>query len=264
MTATELPLDIKLMSALTRALGLVLAVLLLSAVGRWAVNHPLWTVQSISVHGDVSHQSSVGFRAQLATQMRQNLSSSFLTVDLQAVQQMFESVPWVSQALVQREFPNRLRVTLQEHEAVAWWGVAGSGQLVNRKGVVFDASPDDSDSLPELLGPAAQSVEVWTRYQLLADEFARLELGLSRLELTERGSWRAELDNGARIELGRGDAADLLERTRRFTGTLSQLTERYAGAVQSVDLRYPNGYALRMRGVSTFTDDKPDSLTKPR
>jgi cell division protein FtsQ len=264
MNRADLPLDIKLMAVLTRVMGLGLLVLLLVSVGRWAVNHPLWSVKGISVHGDVAYQNAVGFRAQLATQMKQNLSASFLTVDLQVVRRMFESVPWVRSAVVQREFPNRLRVTLQEHEAVAWWGAAGSGQLVNRDGEVFEASPDDSASLPELVGPPTQAAVVWATYQLLSTELSRLELGLARLEMTERGSWRAELDNGARIELGRGESAELLERTRRFTGTLSQLTDRYAGAVQSVDLRYPNGYALRMRGVSTVTEDTAETTKKPR
>ncbi|MDP2262449.1 MAG: cell division protein FtsQ/DivIB [Hydrogenophaga sp.] len=257
MSTPDLPLDVRLMAAMTRALLAVLVVLGVGALGTWAVRHPVWSVQAITVHGDVVHQNAVTFRAHMATQMKQSLSASFLTVDLQQVKRMFESVPWVRHATVQREFPNRLRVTLQEHEAVAWWGESGSGQLVNRDGEVFDASPDDSDSLPELAGPVALSAEVWQLYQMLSAELARLELGLARLELTERGSWRAELDSGARIELGRGEAAELLERTRRFTGTLSQLTDRYAGAVQSVDLRYPNGYALRMRGVTTVTDDIP-------
>lgn len=256
MATTDLPPDIQRMAWITRALVAVLVLMCLAALGHWAVRHPVWSVQSITVHGDVAHQDAVTFRAHFATQMKPTLSASFLTVDLQQVKHLFESVPWVRHALVQREFPNRLRVTLQEHEAVAWWGASGSGQLVNRDGEVFDASPDDSDSLPELAGPAAQSAEVWRLYQTLAAEFARLELGLARLELTERGSWRAELDSGARMELGRGDEAALLARVRRFTGTLSQLTERYAGAVQSVDLRYPNGYALRMRGITTVTDDR--------
>lgn len=264
MDRNELPLDIRLMSALTRAMGVGLAVLLLASLARWAVNHPVWSVQAILVQGDVEHQDAVAIRAQLATQMKQNLSGSFITLDLQAVQKMFESVPWVRSAVVQREFPNRLRVTLQEHQAVAWWGSAGSGQLVNREGVVFEASPDDSDNLPELAGPPSQSAEVWALYQRMATEFAHLKLGLSKLERTEHGSWRAQLDNGARIELGRGDATELLERSHRFTATLSQLTDRYAGAVESVDLRYPNGYAMRMRGVSTVTDEPPATATPTR
>lgn len=255
MTQPDLPTDVKLMTAATHGLWVVFALLCLGALSLWAVRHPVWSVQAISVHGDVVHQNAVTFRAQLATQMKNQLSASFLTVDVQQVKRIFESLPWVRQAVVQREFPNRLRVTLQEHEAVAWWGTSGSGQLVNRLGEVFEASPDDSDGLPELAGPTEQATQVWAVYQALSAELARLELGLARLELTERGSWIAELDNGARMELGRGSPQELLARTQRFTATLSQLTERYAGAVQSVDLRYPNGYALRMHGVATVSED---------
>ncbi|WP_066266993.1 cell division protein FtsQ/DivIB [Hydrogenophaga palleronii] len=263
MPSTELPLDVKLMTVLTHVLVVLFVVLSLGLFSTWLVRHPVWSVKAISVHGDVTHQNAVAFRAQLASQMKTRLSGSFLTVDLQQVRQLFESVPWVRKVVVQREFPNRLRVTLEEHQAVAWWGDTGSGQLVNTLGEVFDASPDDSDGLPELAGPREKSAEVWSLYQLLGTEFARLEMGLERLELTERGTWRAQLHSGAQIELGRGTPDELLERTRRFTGTLAQLTERYAGAVQSVDLRYPNGYALRLRGVTTVIDT-PHGATQPR
>jgi cell division protein FtsQ len=264
MATTPMPLDVKLMTALTQALVVLFAVLCLGALGTWLVRHPVWTVKAITVHGDVVHQNAVSFRAQLATQMKTRLSSSFLTVDLQQVRDLFEAVPWVRQAVVQREFPNRLRVTLQEHQAVAWWGESGSGRLVSELGEVFEASPDDSDNLPELAGPADQSAQVWTVYQLLRAELAPLELGMERLELTERGSWRALLDNGAQVELGRGTPDELVARARRFSATLSQLTERYAGALQSVDLRYPNGYALRLRGVTTVTDIAPNATQPTR
>jgi cell division protein FtsQ len=247
----DMPLDVKLMAVATQLLLGVFALFALVGVGSWAVRHPVWTVKAISVHGDVAHQSVVTLRAQLASQMRSRLSSSFLSVDLQQVRALFEQVPWVRRAVVQREFPNRLRVTLEEHRPVAWWGDTGSGELVNNLGEVFEASPDDADYLPELAGPAERSAEVWALYQALAPVFARLELGLDRLELGERGSWRARLHSGAVIEIGRGTPDELVARVQRFTATLPQLTERYAGALQSVDLRYPNGYALRVRGVTT-------------
>lgn len=264
MDRADLPLDIKLMTLATRGLVMVFAVLCLGVIGTWIARHPVWNLRAITVQGEVSHQNAVGLRAQLAAQMRKQLSASFLTVDLQLVRALFETVPWVREARVQREFPNRLRVTLEEHQAVAWWGQAGSGQLVSRLGEVFEASPDDGDGLPELAGPVEQAPQVWALYQTLSAELGRLEMGLVRLELNERGNWRAELDNGARIELGRGTPEDLLERTRRFTATLGQLTQRYPGALQTVDLRYPNGYALRVQGVTTVTEDDPKKPTPTR
>jgi cell division protein FtsQ len=263
MANTELPLDVKLMAVATQLLLGVYAVLTLGAIGTWAVRHPVWTVKAISVHGDVAHQSAVTLRAQLATQMRTRLSSSFLNVDLQQVRTLFEQVPWVRRAVVQREFPNRLRVTIEEHRPVAWWGENGSGELVNSLGEVFEASPDDADNLPELAGPDGRSAEVWALYQALQPVFSRLEFDLERLEFGERGSWRARLHNGAEIEIGRGTPDELLARVQRFIGTLPQLTERYAGALQSVDLRYPNGYALRVRGVTTATDTPVNPTQRP-
>lgn len=264
MPHTDLPLDVRLMTVVTRGLVLVFAVLCLGSVGTWIVRHPAWTVRAVTVQGDVSHQNAVGLRAQLAAPMRSTLRDSFLTVDLQQVRQLFEAVPWVRHARVQREFPDRLRVTLEEHQAVAWWGEAGSGQLVSQLGEVFDASPDDGDGLPELAGPVEQAPQVWRLYQALSAELGRLEMGLVRLELNERGNWRAELDNGARLELGRGTPEDLIDRTRRFTSTLGQLTQRYPGALQSVDLRYPNGYALRVQGVTTVSEDDSKKPTSTR
>lgn len=264
MAQTDLPLDVKLMTAVTNTLVVVFAVLCLAAMGHWVLRHSMWQVRSIAVQGDVEHQNAVGLRAQLASSLKSSLSGGLLAMDLQPVRQMFEAVPWVRHALVQREFPNRLRVTLEEHQAVAWWGESGSGYLVNATGEIFEASPDDGDGLPELIGPATQSARVWALYQTLAAEFKRLDLGLERLELSERGSWRAKLDSGAAIELGRGEPPELLDRVHRLTATISQLTQRYPGAVESVDLRYPNGYALRMRGVTTVVDDgkKPNPKTR--
>ncbi|MGM9425735.1 cell division protein FtsQ/DivIB [Hydrogenophaga sp. MI9] len=264
MERADLPLDVRLMTVVTRGLVLVFAVLCLGAIATWIVRHPAWSVRAISVQGEVTHQNAVGLRAQLAAPLRSKLQGSFLTLDLQQVRQMFEAVPWVKHARVQREFPNRLRVTLEEHRAVAWWGEAGSGQLVSDQGQVFEANPDDGEELPELAGPTEQAPQIWSLYQSLSAELERLELGLVRLELNERGNWRAELDSGAFIELGRGTPEDLMERVRRFTATLAQLTQRYPGTLQSVDLRYPNGYALRVQGVTTVSEDASKKPTQTR
>lgn len=264
MEHTALPLDIRLMTLATRALVVVLVALVLAMLGLWVMRHPVWAVRSITVQGEVAHQNAVTIRAQWASQMQDAPAASLLTVDLQQVRQRFEAVPWVSSAVVQRDFPNRLKVTLEEHQAVAWWGQSGSGRLVNRLGEVFEASPDEGEELPELAGPDHQSAQVWALYQGLQGEFKRLEMGLARLQLDERGSWNAMLDNGARIQLGRGTPEDLLARVHRLTVTLSQLTARYPGALESVDLRYPNGYALRVRGVTTGAEDKATSPQNTR
>lgn len=255
-----LPLDVRLMGWAANALLAVCVVLGLGSAGLWVARHPAWTVRGITVQGDVAHQNAVTFRAQLASR----LSGSFLTLDLQQVKQLFEDVPWVRQAVVQRTFPNRLTVTLQEHQAVAWWGESGGTELVNAHGEVFEATPDEpsAESWAELLGPAGQSQQVYALYQRLQPVFQPLDHEVQRLELNSRGSWKLKFDNGTLIELGRGEPDELLQRAQTYVSTVTQLTQRYGGRdVESADLRYPNGYAVRLRGVTTLEDKTPAKPT---
>jgi hypothetical protein len=79
---TDLPLDIRLMNMATAAMVVVLLAMGSLALGVWVLRHPVWTIQGITVQGDVAHQNAVRLRAQLATQLRQHVSSSILDADL--------------------------------------------------------------------------------------------------------------------------------------------------------------------------------------
>lgn len=254
---SALPFDVRIMNGLASALFLGVALAALGTAAWWVARHPSWSLGRIVVDGEVEHQSEASVRAYLMPQLR----GSFLTLDLQEVKRLFETLPWVRQAVVRREFPNRLHVTLQEHEAVAWWGEVGAGKLVNRQGAVFEADPDpderQSEAWPALIGPEGGSDLVYALYRQLQLVLQPIGQPLSQLELGPSGHWQARLANGAQIELGRGSSADLLARAGRFSSTIPELTTRYGGrALEAADLRYPDGYAVRMRGVQTVTDDK--------
>lgn len=246
------PLDVKLMhmAASLMVAGLVVGVLV---GGLWAlVQLPAFALKGITVKGDVEHNNEVTLRANVVTKFTGN----FFTADLTRVRSAFESVPWVRLASVQREFPNRLRVTLQEHQPVAYWGHDGEQRMVNSYGEVFEANVGDldDDKMPRLSGPDSQSQQVLTMYLALQPAFRQLNLVLDSLALTDRGSWRAKLAQGGVIELGRGSVDDVMTRVQRLSRTLTQVTQklgRKVSAIESADLRYDNGYALRVRGVST-------------
>lgn len=250
--ALQVPLDVRLMNGAA-------ALLVLVALGAglwWVLRHPLFTLAGITVTGDVTHNSALTLRANVAPRLR----GSFFTVDLAQTRQAFEAVPWVRRAVVQREFPNRLKVHLQEHQAVALWGPEAEPRIVNNFGEVFDANPGDveQDGLPRLNGPdAAAAAQVLAMYRSLQPEFERIDLSIEQLVLTGRGSWQAVLDSGGQIELGRGASTELIPRVRRFAQTVTQVTSKYGRrteAVESADLRHADGYAVRLRGVTTVAD----------
>lgn len=253
------PLDVKLMNMTALVLLLVFVVLGGLAAARWASRQPVFDIRAITVVGQVTHNNALTLRANVAPR----LSGTFFTVDLARVRAAFEGAPWVRRAVVHRQFPNRLQVVLQEHQAVAYWGGEGDSRLINSYGEVFEANVgeiESDDTLPRLNGPEGQAAEVLAMYRQLAPRFDRLEQPLEWLELSGRGSWRARLESGAVLELGRGSVEAVDARVQRFLQTLTQVASRYgrhAGSVESADLRHENGYAIRLRGVSTLSPDGP-------
>lgn len=250
--AVVVPLDVRVMRMTSAALMLVLAMLAVAAMGWFVFRLDVFTIRGITVMGDVKHNNVLTIQANVAGKLRGN----FLTADLEQIKQAFESVPWIRQARVEREFPNRLRVTLQEHQVVALWGQDQDARLVNSYGEIFEVNLDEleEEKLVKLNGPDSQSQEVYAMFVAIAPHFEQLGMKIRLLQLTERGSWRVTLAQGAKVELGRGMVSDVMPRVQRLQQTLSKVAQqlgRSGSAMESADLRYDNGYAIRLKGVST-------------
>lgn len=256
-----MPLDVRLMNRIATLLALVFGAMVVTGLGKVLVQQPGFGLQAIRIDSELQHNNAVTLRANVAPK----LTGNFFTLDLAQAKAAFESVPWVRHAVVQREFPNRLRVQLQEHQAVAFWGMDEEPRLINTHGEVFEVNQGDveGESLPRLYGPRLQAAEVLQAYRLLAPLFEALDTELEQLELTGRGSWRARLESGAQLELGSGSLELIVQRTQRFLSTVTQVSARFGRNIVSADLRYPNGYALRLRGVTTLSAaDKKQHSTR--
>jgi cell division protein FtsQ len=251
-----LPADVRLMNMATALLVTVFVLLALGGGAWWLIRHPMFDLQAISVQGEVHRNNVVTMRAHVMPQLEGN----FFTLDLEKAREAFESVPWVRVAVVHRDFPNRLRSVLQEHQPLAVWGDEGASTMLNQQGQVFEANLDDVDAerLPRLKGPEAEAIAVSQMYKALSPSFTAMDLDIEMLELTPRGSWRVLTQSGARLELGRGTAPELVEKLNMFRDTLTQVTARYGRtitALASADMRHKEGYALRLHGVTTLESD---------
>ncbi len=252
-----MPVDVRLMNIIATLLFALCLLMTVAAAGWWVLRQPFFPLAAIRVDGDVAHNSAATLRANVAPQ----LAGNFFTVDLGAARAAFQSAPWVRRAVVRREFPDRLHVTLTEQQPVAHWGDEADSKLVNNYGEVFDANTAEvDDDLPRLKGPAGQAGPVLGMYRTLAPLFEPYEMHLDELVLSGRGSWQAVLDSGAVIELGRGQAEEVAARTQRFLRTLAPIAARYGRAIdalESADLRHSDAYALRLRGITTVTAIDP-------
>lgn len=248
-TPAELPPDVRLTNVTAGVLAVIGVVLVAAVLALWLAKRPLFHLRAVSIDGDVTRNSLATIRANALPQ----LAGNYFTLDLAKARGAFESVPWVRTAVVQRIWPNRLAVHLEEHKPAALWSAEAGDRIVNTFGEVFEANVGDveDDALPTLAGPDGSSAHMLALLRRLAPEFAPLEAGITTLSMTSRGSWRAELDTEAEIELGRGTDDEIVERTRRFVATVTQVTSRYQRPLVSADLRHHEGYAVKLKGVST-------------
>jgi cell division protein FtsQ len=194
--------------------------------------------------------------AQLEHAARGVVSGNFFTVDLEAARAAFEKLPWVRKAAVQRHWPDGLTLTLEEHRALARWRPAGAAgnetALVNAQGELFAAEPpEDVDALPWLSGPEGSAPELLRRHAELAAALAPIGRHAATVTLSARLAWRAQLDDGTRIEFGRDrERHPLAERIARFVANYARTREQ-VGAFRVADMRYPGGFAV---GAITHDD----------
>ncbi|MGM9483525.1 cell division protein FtsQ/DivIB [Roseateles sp. NT4] len=261
-----LPSDVRLMNAVSALLVAALVVTAAWAALRWVVRLPAFNFRAIQVEGDVSRNSVASLRANALPR----LHGSFLSMNLKDGRAAFEAVPWVRHAQLTRIWPMRLKVDLEEHRAAAYWEARVDGAdsaseataeraLVNSFGEVFQANLGDveDETLPVLAGPAPSAAAMLQMWRALSPAAEKLGEGIDRLDLSGRGSWRATLGSGAVIELGRGSEAEVVERFGRFAQSITQVTATYRSPLLSADLRHADGYAVKLRGVTTQSTGKP-------
>ena len=245
---STLPTDVRAMNATALVLAALAASALLAAALVWAIRQPIFSIRTIRVDGDVTRNSAATLRANSVAR----LNGNFFTLDLVAARRAFEGVPWVRKAVVNRLWPNRLAVRLEEHRAVALWG-NGSDLLVNSQGEVFAANLGDveDENLPTLIGPEGSSVAMLALLRRLDPLLSEFGTHIANLMLSGRGSWAVELDSGAALELGRGSEAELVQRTQQFISSVGGVIARYERPLVYADLRHRQGYAVRLKGIST-------------
>lgn len=222
----------------------------LVAAAIWLVRMPAMPIKEVVVSEALQHVKRTEIEQAVAGMLRGN----FFSVNLDAVRGSLEKLPWVRHAEVRRRWPARLEVRIEEHKPVARWDEgkgAGRNELVNSFGEVFAASlpHKEAASLPQMYGPQGTSQEVLKRYAEFVETLAPVALKPVQVTLSPRLAWQIRLADGMVMELGRE------QQKSPVSVRLSRFVEVYPAAVANrperpaaVDLRYPNGFAMRTRG----------------
>jgi cell division protein FtsQ len=187
-------------------------------------------------------------RGQIEYTARTALAGNFFTLNLETAQAAFERMPWVRSATLRRLWPDGIELQLEEHLAAARWTPQdGEPRLVSTRGEVFMAS--SAETLPAFAGPEGSAPRVLARYREFSQSLATIQRQPVAVRLSAREAWQLKLDDGAVLELGRDQPKHpLTERLNRFTSHYAEVSVAVKSRLPTigvVDMRYPNGFALR-------------------
>lgn len=136
-------------------------------------------------------------------------------------------------------------VNIIEKQPLARWNGAS---ILSATGELFHpAAKTVPAGLPLFFGPEGEQMQIMGYYDRLTQILQPLHVKIMRLELMPHFAWRIMLDNGIKLTAGYKDS---LTQLTGFVKVYPKIVGDRAGEVEYIDLRYPNGMAVRWKIIS--------------
>ena len=208
------------------------------AYGRQALTHQVTEslpIRYVRTEGVFQYLS----KEELKEALMPLVTTSIFDADMQQIHATVAKLPWVKSVAVERVWPDTIDIKVHERKAYVRWGEKG---LLTEYGELF--MPNNVDQFQSLLlveGPKeqeAKTLEIMKGVRIALEDQA---LDLAEFSINDREAWTIKLKTGLEIVLG---STGQLNKLQRFLDTLPILGQEKIAAMQVVDLRYPNGYAV--------------------
>ncbi|GAC1632606.1 MAG: hypothetical protein NVS9B10_27290 [Nevskia sp.] len=214
------------------AAALLIAGLVLANRLRPALNRP---VTALRIEGAMTRVDA----AQITTAVNEEVTPRLFEVDLAALKQRVEALPWVAHARVSRIWPDRIAVRVVERVPFARWGAAG---VIDSESRVFTPrAAEIPEGLPLLKAPEGHEAETAATFQGLRRALDDSPFKPSGLALDARGEWRLQTQVGIELRLGQGDPLAKLD---LLLGAVRHTLADQLDRVAYIDLRYANGFSV--------------------
>ena len=223
---------------------LLVAALSLAVVKGWFyLNKPsTLPIKHAKIVGSFTHIERQPLQALLAPY----LEVGFLGADFAPLKQCVLEMPWVEAIHVERVWPDTVVVHISEQQAIARWGNDG---LLGASGQVFRPPLETFPKDLPLLQPGAldQPADLLQVYRQIAVILLPLHESVASLDGSEQYSWRVMTGHGTLLLLSKATSANRLNNSElsNFARTYDKIFVQSQQHPVSVDLRYPNGFAVR-------------------
>jgi cell division protein FtsQ len=168
---------------------------------------------------------------------------TFMTQDVNVIQQQIERLPWIKQASVRKQWPDELKIHLVEYVPVARWNDL---HMLDAEGKVFSVPAEriGNQTMPMLYGPEGSEQDVLAGYHTMDAVMVANKFQLKTVSMSARHSWQLTLQDDIRLELGRDDRTQRLQRFIGIYPVLLQQSRADNKRISYVDLRYDAGVAV--------------------
>jgi cell division protein FtsQ len=183
---------------------------------------------------------------ELETLVKSFKSERYWQVDLHAMKHKVEQHPWVRSAVVRREWPDRLKVGVDEHVVIARWNeqhlLTATADLIEDENAIL------MSSLPHFIAPKGllfsnQEAKLMVeRYNQMQKILGAYQQRIVQFGMTASNDVWLTLATGGRVELGR---VDHTIRLQRLIGLVEQNVVSSWSLIASADMRYRQGASIR-------------------
>jgi cell division protein FtsQ len=183
------------------------------------------------------------------------VNTSIFNADMQRIHNTVTLLPWVRNASIERVWPDTIDIKVQERKAYVRWG---QNSLLTETGDLFTPkNVDQFQTLVLLEGPNNQEAKTLEIMKGVKTTLADHAFEMAEFNVNNREAWIIRLKPGLKILLGR---TAQLKKLQRFLNTLPVLGKEKIAAMETVDLRYPNGFAVSWKpGIEPIDWGFPDN-----
>lgn len=194
-------------------------------------------IKTVRVYGTTHTDQS-----EVQTVLMPIVRGGYFGVSVETIKEKLLQMPWVADIFVHRIWPDQVEISVIEKNAVARWN---NQSLLSEGGELFIPSNfPDQKALPDFVGGSGQQITLLRYFNEINRIFLPLHAKISYLELTPLATWKMRLDNGISLQIGN---KDILTRLNHFVKVYPKIVGDRVADVDYVDLRYPNGMAVRWK-----------------
>ena len=101
-------------------------------------------------------------------------NQGFLQINLSQVKQEIEAINWVKSASIERRWPNRVNIFIEEEDIIGRWN---NQSIINSKGNLFNLNQQMLPTgLIEFYGPDGQQDIVFKKYLVFTQELSLIHI----------------------------------------------------------------------------------------